>query len=315
MKKILLCPWKNHRSTIEMTKLLSSGFRKLNKHIHYDLVFNLHEVKDKITQYDLVFLLGYNIDKQAIEIHRKLLNNHVPVIFICSGCLSDMKCLDRNNYPYCVTMNWPSYCGSLFGLEHKDLKLDDKRLSIVHKNVKVKPWRKKGDSIVIAHQNADYHLLCSNIHDEFIKYLNIAKKTGRPIIYRTHPAFRVKRSSATGKTKQILDLVSSIPNCKLSTPSKKKGKDIATDLKNCHCLITYDSKAACKSVFSGVPTLVGNNKCLAGLASSSISDIDRPMTPDISNWLRVISYNHWTIKEIINGDPWVYLNNNGYLNI
>jgi len=80
--------------------------------------------------------------------------------------------------------------------------------------------------------------------------------------------------------------------------------DIKDDLKGAHCLVTNMSLAAVDAITSGVPCITDEKNVANFVSSQDISKINLPFKPnnnEINKWMRMLSYNQFTIKEIDDG--------------
>ena len=82
--------------------------------------------------------------------------------------------------------------------------------------------------------------------------------------------------------------------------------DIKDDLKEAHCLVTNMSLAAVDAIINGVPCITHSRNVAAGVSNRDISykTLNYPFKPDsdkINRWMRMLSYNQFTIKEIEDG--------------
>ena len=80
--------------------------------------------------------------------------------------------------------------------------------------------------------------------------------------------------------------------------------DIKDDLKGAHCLVTNMSLAAVDAIISGVPCITDKKNVANFVSSQDISRINLPFKPnnnEINKWMRMLSYNQFTIKEIEDG--------------
>ena len=82
--------------------------------------------------------------------------------------------------------------------------------------------------------------------------------------------------------------------------------DIKDDLKEAHCLVTNMSLAAVDSIINGVPCITHSRNVAAGVSNRDISykTLNYPFKPDsdkINRWMRMLSYNQFTIREIEDG--------------
>ena len=80
--------------------------------------------------------------------------------------------------------------------------------------------------------------------------------------------------------------------------------DIKDDLKGAHCLVTNMSLAAVDAIISGVPCITDKKNVANFVSSQDISTINLPFKPnnnEINKWMRMLSYNQFTIREIEDG--------------
>jgi hypothetical protein len=152
---------------------------------------------------------------------------------------------------------------------------DDKRL-----NTEFKGWQ-SGEHILVCPSSPTVTYYINDMtQDDWIKETTdeIKKCTDRPIKLRNKPR----------------------PN------NKWWNTDILDDLKDAHCLVTNMSLTAVDATVNGVPCITHNRNVAAGVSSRDISykTLNYPFKPDgdkINRWMRMLSYNQFTIKEIENG--------------
>ena len=78
-----------------------------------------------------------------------------------------------------------------------------------------------------------------------------------------------------------------------------------------HCLITYNSVAACEAIMLGKPAVCLGPNAAAGLSSTTLAEIENPRIPTYDEreaWLRHLSYSQFTFDEMSNGTAWSILN-------
>ena len=109
----------------------------------------------------------------------------------------------------------------------------------------------------------------------------------------------------TDKIKECTDRPVRLRN-KPRPSNKWWGTDILDDLKDAHCLVTNMSLAAVDAIINGVPCITYSRNVAAGVSNRDISykTLNYPFKPDgdkINRWMRMLSYNQFTIKEIEDG--------------
>lgn len=83
------------------------------------------------------------------------------------------------------------------------------------------------------------------------------------------------------------------------------------DLKDSHCLVTYNSVAACEAIINGKPAFTLGPNAAQHLAKNDLSEIERPYIPSEDEreaWLRHLSYSQFTRTEMFSGEAWDILN-------
>ena len=79
-----------------------------------------------------------------------------------------------------------------------------------------------------------------------------------------------------------------------------------------HCLVTYNSVAACEAVMLGKPAITLGPNAAGVLSSHTLAEIETPRIPtedEREAWLRHLSYSQFTFTEMSNGTAWRILNN------
>ena len=80
--------------------------------------------------------------------------------------------------------------------------------------------------------------------------------------------------------------------------------DIKEDLKNAHCLVTNMSLSAIDAILNQVPVICHQRNIASFVSSRDIKFINKPMRPGrktITEWLKVVAENQFTISEITDG--------------
>jgi len=78
-----------------------------------------------------------------------------------------------------------------------------------------------------------------------------------------------------------------------------------------HCLVTYNSVAACEAIMLGKPAITLGPNAAGVLSSNSLSEIENPKIPSYTErdaWLRHLSYSQFTFTEMSDGTAWKILN-------
>jgi hypothetical protein len=129
-----------------------------------------------------------------------------------------------------------------------------------------------------------------DMHDH-VKWLKqtasqLQKITDREIIFRPHPQAPLP----------------ALPGCELSM------RPMGEDLKNAHCVVTWNSNSAVEAAIAGKPVFAFDEGSMAsGIANKSLLDIDDPKYPDRKQWANNLAYCQWNLDEISSGEAWRHL--------
>jgi len=83
------------------------------------------------------------------------------------------------------------------------------------------------------------------------------------------------------------------------------------DLEDSHCLVTYNSVAACEAIINGKPAFTLGPNAACQLSLDDLSKIEHPYIPSDDEreaWLRHLSYSQFTRTEMYSGLAWDILN-------
>jgi hypothetical protein len=134
----------------------------------------------------------------------------------------------------------------------------------------VKPWNKNGRHIVVTDTLPDYWNLFSDPQWTTRTVARLKELTDRPIIVR--------------------DKESKVP--------------LYDDLKHAHALVAHGSIAAVESVVMGCPVFVEPISAAALVGQTDLRQIDHPVFPDRTRWLRSLAYCQFTEQELVDGTLW-----------
>ena len=82
------------------------------------------------------------------------------------------------------------------------------------------------------------------------------------------------------------------------------GTDIKNELKDCHCLITNMSLTAVDAVMNMVPVICHTDNIVSPVASHDLKFVEKPLRPGrktMTEWLKYVANNQFTLEEIGNG--------------
>ena len=83
--------------------------------------------------------------------------------------------------------------------------------------------------------------------------------------------------------------------------------DIKDDLKDCYALVTNYSLSAFDALFNYVPVFAEANSVMGPVTSRDISKIEKPLRPGrktMEEWLKFVSENQFTLKEMASGEAY-----------
>ena len=153
---------------------------------------------------------------------------------------------------------------------------------------KLKPWREHGDHIVLCGQ---VPWDASVQHIEFVKWAQetaniILGMSDRDIVYRSHPL------------------------AKTPTPYGARTSQnywLEDDLKNCWCVVTFNSNSGVEAVMSGVPAVAMDEGSMLKEVANTLGEVPNPRLPDREQWLNNLTYAQWTPEEMGRGEAWAHL--------
>lgn len=176
----------------------------------------------------------------------------------------------------------------------------------------IKPWRSQGDKIIIMDQKQGDSSLTSLYKKGYTSFTEwtqqtvnkIRQYTDRPIIIRPHP--RNKRGfnraqSIKGKNISVSE------NVQLG--GNQGGEGLAKDLKQAHCVVTYNSLSAVEAVCEGIPVFAMDNGSMVWpIAHKKLNKIENiNYDVNIAQWCNDIAYTQWHREEIRRGEAWQHL--------
>lgn len=136
--------------------------------------------------------------------------------------------------------------------------------------LKVQPWKRSGDHIVITHVGPDYW----NLHAD----LAWCDRTAAELRHYTDREIRIR------------DKESKVP--------------LYVELADAHCLVSHGSIAAVESVIMGCPVFVTEASAAKFMGRTDFSKIEEPVYPEREKWLHALAYHQWNEDELTNGTLW-----------
>ncbi len=112
--------------------------------------------------------------------------------------------------------------------------------------------------------------------------------TNRPLIFRPHPL-----------------AVSAIPKM---TGMETSTKTLAEDMKDAHCVITFNSNSGVEALIEGKAVFAFDEGSMVyDLANKNLANIEDPEYPNRQQWARNLAFCQWTLEEMRQGKAWHHL--------
>lgn len=134
-------------------------------------------------------------------------------------------------------------------------------------NIKVEPWRKPGDHIVIAAPSETY---C-----------------------RFH---RIEKWLT-----ETVETLGRITKRRLVVRHKESSRSLQQDIEGAHALVTHGSIAAVESVILGCPVFVHQSSAAGLVGQTDLRKIETPVRPERTAWLNSLAYSQFNEVELIDG--------------
>ena len=215
-----------------------------------------------------------------------------PLVIIETPLLN-RKIGRRHDY-YRVGLN--HYLNNLGEFNNKDCKPDRfNKLGLT-----IKPWRSKGEHILVLGQNLnDASLLGADMELWVITTIkHLLKRTKRPIHFRDHPENGRKLQWAI--TRNFHDI---------KQVKYDESKTIKDSLQNAHCCVAYTSGSSLDAILDGVPVIpTSQYNFVWDISSHSLNEIENPKMGEREQLLYNLAYAQWSVKEIKEGKAWDHLN-------
>ena len=177
-------------------------------------------------------------------------------------------------------------------------------------NIEIKPWKKKGDYILLMLQRPGDTSLTKLIakygtYENFVSYTikEIRKNTDRKILIRPHPSRR------DIQLKIINSLQVQMKGVEISqTPAKagmhSGGDGLYKDFEKAWAVVGFNSNALTESVCEGIPTFSMCSSSMAWeMSNKSLDYLENPVTFERQQWLNNLGYCQWREDECVTGLP------------
>ena len=160
-------------------------------------------------------------------------------------------------------------------------------------NLEIKPWRKDGKYILIAHQR--HPDIVGNDREKY--FFNLIRNIDREVIVCLHPMYA--DLDHPNNLEYVMKFV-------------KLGYKIAIGIKDyideASHVITYNSSTAIDCILKGIPTYtVGKTMATPLLSKQNLkSFLNNPALPDRRKWCNWLAYQQWSLKEMEEGLMYKY---------
>lgn len=259
---------------------------------------NRYQVIDSL---DAGFVLGYTLENNY---RRKIIDSlklmKAKIIFVDSNIFSYANS-NYNYHRYSINSVYPTDGEYFLNLEKNPKKLQE---ILDFHNIKVQPWRKNGDHVLILGQRTlSWNMLNKNGLDWLIgMIIRVKEKTDRKIVVRLHPGDKTYNQD---NRKKLIELFGRT-NITISN-----NENLKYDLQNAWCSIGYNSTPNCASAIEGIPVYLDDplNSWAREVGFTNLNQLENPIMPDRDQWLHKIASIHWNHKEIEEGNYWRTLKN------
>ena len=138
----------------------------------------------------------------------------------------------------------------------------------------VRPWRKNGRRVIVAHTLDDYWLVRGLPIDwSYLMAAKLKQQTDRPIFVR----------------------------------HKESKVPLSTELQDAHALVTHGSIAAVEAAILGCPIFCDRELAASHVGVVGFDDIEHPVYPERQPWLNSLAYSNFSEAEILSGTLWKWL--------
>lgn len=156
--------------------------------------------------------------------------------------------------------------------------------------IKLKPWRKSGDYILICPPSPSTTYFYDLQYDWLDKVTTILSQvTDRPLYIRYKPGV-VGVDLSKGYARPI--------NIKHDYPTDPL--TLEQHFEKAYCVISFNSMAAVQAVCAGVPVITSSISSAAPVGRTDLTDIEDLIYPEREPWLYSLAYSQFYVDEILN---------------
>jgi len=247
--------------------------------------------------------------KKNAEIYQFILDQNKPRIVVEQATFRKNLDIEKSDdYYFRVGLNHYTFDEGIFKNENSP----SDRWEQIQKeqDIEIKPWKKKGDYILILTQNPIDTSLNNIVkkpgdYENFIRSTieNISKYTDEDILIRPHPRFTFRFNKDTLKDINVKNKVMFSENLNNFNVTNG-GEDIYKDLENARVAISYSSNSLTEAICEGVPCISLSKTSHAYPVSFHTLDVLRHKELpefDRTQWLYDCSYTQWKMSELNSG--------------
>ncbi len=169
-------------------------------------------------------------------------------------------------------------------------------------NMDLKPWRTRGDHILITLQRPmGWSMRGVDLMGWLKRTLRkVRENTDRPILMRWHPG----DWKAFPRYKSTLD--------KFEVKLSPQDRHITQDLVNCWAVVCHNSTPSAVAPIEGIPAFITDDPSYSqggDVANTDFTQIENPNLPDREQWIRKLAQCHWSFEDVRSGRCWAHMRN------
>ena len=186
--------------------------------------------------------------------------------------------------------------------EYCNANPDPARWDLISKrlNIKLKPWKKNGNDILICCQrDGGWSMSGEQLMPWLVRTVQqIRKNSDRRILVRFHPG-----------DKNQLNHKRMIARYRLPNVIVSHSENILQDFANAYCVINHNSSPTVAAAIEGIPTIVLDSarSQAADVSHHNLTEINNLKEFDRESWIHKMAQMHWTLDELKDGTAWRHL--------
>ena len=186
--------------------------------------------------------------------------------------------------------------------EYCNANPDPARWDLISKrlNIKLKPWKKNGNDILICCQrDGGWSMSGEQLMPWLVRTVQqIRKNSDRRILVRFHPG-----------DKNQLNHKRMIARYRLPNVIVSHSENILQDFANAYCVINHNSSPTVAAAIEGIPTIVLDSarSQAADVSHHNLTEINNLKEFDRESWIHKMAQMHWTLGELKDGTAWRHL--------